>query len=273
MDGGRWDGAAIATAFRDACAAELAALKPGNVHVHAPGHRMTVADFETSAAVAAPHLAEAGAAVGRRILGAMRATLAAVGQNTNLGILLLCAPIAVAAERGTTLDAVLAGLDRQDAEDVFAAIRLANPGGLGAAPDHDVHGPATDLLEAMAAAAGRDSIARQYVTGYADIRRIGVSALDAAVAQHGFGPAAVTATYFAFLATLPDSHVVRKYGESVAESVRLEAAALRDVVAASYPVDRLSALDAAWKARGINPGTSADLTVATILHRRIWQNT
>ena len=31
--------------MRDACLMELRALKPGNVHVHAPGHGMTVADL------------------------------------------------------------------------------------------------------------------------------------------------------------------------------------------------------------------------------------
>ena len=67
--------------------------------------------------------------------------------NTNLGILLLCAPLAAAAERGgTDLEATLAGilknLDRGDAEQVFRAIRLANPGGLGEVPRYDVRGPA-----------------------------------------------------------------------------------------------------------------------------------
>ena len=60
---------------------------------------MTVADFLASADAAAPPLAAPGAAVGARILAAVAATRAAVGQNTNLGIVLLCAPLAAAAER------------------------------------------------------------------------------------------------------------------------------------------------------------------------------
>jgi len=90
---------AIRLAFVAACEAELAALKPGNVHVHAAGHGMTVAEFRTSAAVASGPLCAAGSGLGARILGAVEATRAAVGQNTNLGIVLLCAPLAMAAER------------------------------------------------------------------------------------------------------------------------------------------------------------------------------
>ena len=44
--------ARVADAFRDACLAELRALKPGNVHDYAEGHGMTLAQFETSATMA-----------------------------------------------------------------------------------------------------------------------------------------------------------------------------------------------------------------------------
>ena len=166
---------AIATAYQACCLAELDALKPGNVHVFGDGHRMAVADFVTSAEISAPHLAEPGARIGRRVRTAMEATLGAVGQNTNLGILLLCAPLARAAENGGPLRAALShaldDLDAADATDVFAAIRAANPGGLGRVERHDVTesvAPAS-LVAAMAEAAPRDRIARAYVTDFADI--------------------------------------------------------------------------------------------------------
>ena len=40
--------------FLAACRAELDALKPGNVHVHAGGHGMEVAQFEAAPPAAAP---------------------------------------------------------------------------------------------------------------------------------------------------------------------------------------------------------------------------
>ena len=259
---------AIAAAFRAACHAELQALKPGNVHIHAAGHGMTIADFEASAAAAAPHIAEPGARVGTRILGAVAATQSAVGQNTNLGIVLLAAPLAAAAERGaeaglkSALQAVLAGLDREDAALCFKAIALANPGGLGDAAEHDVREePSVTLLEAMRAAASRDRVAYQYASGYADIFDTGLPIAASAADM----PEAAAAIYWRFLTTIPDSHIARKYGLGRAESVRslaqsVDAAARDSRSRASLLLD----LDARLKAEGINPGTSADLTVASL---------
>ncbi len=64
---------------------------------------------------------------------------------------------------------------------------------------------------------------------------------------------------------MEDSHVRRKHGPAVAAAVRAEAEALRaglDLGAA--PVAALLAFDRDLKERGINPGTSADFTVATL---------
>ncbi|WP_336486950.1 triphosphoribosyl-dephospho-CoA synthase [Methylobacterium nigriterrae] len=257
----------IATLYRAACLAELDAIKPGNVHAFAAGHRMQVADFVTSAEVSAPHLARPGAGVGARVADAMAATVQAVGQNTNLGILLLCAPLAAAAERGVGLGVVLGGLDAADAEGVFAAIRLANPGGLGRAAHHDVaaEGPAPPLAAAMAEAAGRDAIARAYVTNFADIREVGLPALAAARALGLAPPWTTTAVHLAYLTQVPDSHIARKHGPERAEAARVEAArALRGLDLRTRPVAALMAQDRLMKEAGLNPGTSADFTVATL---------
>src|SRR5258708_20574752 len=85
--------AALRRAYLQACTMELQALKPGNVHVHAAGHGMTTADFERSAAVSVEPLTATATTVGRRIRDAVAATRAAVGSNTNLGIVLLAAPL------------------------------------------------------------------------------------------------------------------------------------------------------------------------------------
>lgn len=263
----------IAKAFRHACLAELWALKPGNVHVFADGHRMTVDDFELSAEAAAGPISRRGAGVGARIAEAVAATRAAVGTNTNLGIILLAAPMARAAERGgplrQSIAAVLAGLDREDAALAFSAIRLAAPAGLGRSPRHDVNEPPSGTLgEAMAEAAGRDRIARAYVDGFADLFDIGLPAL----AQARRAPIVpwwpATAVYLAFLSAVPDTHIARKYGADTAEAVRGEAAelcaTLSAAAAAGCVADRLSRFDRSLKDRGLNPGTSADFTVATL---------
>jgi triphosphoribosyl-dephospho-CoA synthase len=266
--------ARVAAAYIEACLAELDAPKPGNVHRFAPGHRMEVADFVRSAEASAAPIASRGARVGSRIREAVDATLKAVGQNTNLGIILLCAPLAGAAEAPdvalrVALAKVLDSLTRTDAEDVFAAMAAANPGGLGRASRHDVKAPAVvTLREAMAEAADRDRIARQYVTAYDDIFSLGLPALAAARRRHGDSRWSTLAVYLTFLAEIADTHITRKFDAATAASVRREAVVWRDAFASSrHPegiADSLLGWDGELKSRGINPGTSADLTVATL---------
>jgi triphosphoribosyl-dephospho-CoA synthase len=269
---------AIAAAFVASCRDEIEAPKPGNVHVYAEGLGMTVADFLRSAEVAAPRLCAPGASVGARIQGAIEATKAAVGQNTNLGIVLLAAPLAAAAESGGdlrhALNEVLAALTRADADAAFRAIVLAGPAGLGDAPHHDVRAPAeTTLLEAMREAAGRDRIAHQYASGFADVFEIGLGALEAA-RRNGHGPPWIAVgAHLAFLSLCPDSHILRKHGAAAAAWVLEEASALRRAYcAASDPAAMLPALlcfDNDLKNRGLNPGTTADLVVATLFADRL----
>ena len=269
----------IADAFKSACLAELTALKPGNVHVFADGHRLTAAQFERSAAAAAAPLAAPGARVGRRIFDAIEATHAAVGTNTNLGIILLCGPLAAAAEADradlrAALAAVLDDLDTADADLAFRAIVRASPAGLGRVAENDVSAPArVTLRAAMADAAERDRVARQYVTAFADVFDVGLPRLAAAAARGWAQEWTIPALYLGFLAEFPDSHIVRKYGAAVADDVRKSAAAfhakLRSAWDPSRLTDELLAWDAELKARNINPGTSADLTVATLFAHRL----
>ena len=267
--------AAVALAYIAACRAELAAIKPGNVHARAAGHAMTVADFEASALASAPFIADPERRVGSRILAAIEATWAAVTCNTNLGIVLLCAPLAAAAQsrHAGSLRArvaqILAELDRRDAEQAFAAIRLANPGGLGESSAEDVRRPPTGTLRAaMELAAERDRIARQYASGFADVFDLGLASLSAARARWGNSEWAATQVYLEFLARFPDSHVVRKQGAAAADRVRAEAevhaARFRQAARPDDALADLLAFDAALKGAGINPGTSADLTVAVL---------
>lgn len=263
-------------AFLAACALDVAVRKPGNVSAASPGHGMQARHFLDSAAAAAGPLFEPGATVGARIEGAVRATLAAAGCNTNLGIVLLCAPIARLADIAPDLPAdalawraglehVLAALDRADAAAAFRAIAAARPGGLGHAEAEDVHAPPTvTLREAMRLAAARDRIALQYANGYADLFDTGLAALPA----HGRADAAaVQSLYLAFLGRHPDSHIVRKHGAVAAQDVTDEALPwlLRSDRGEPVGLDpAFAAWDEALKARGLNPGTTADLTVATL---------
>ena len=265
----------VAEAFRAACLAELEAIKPGNVHIFADGHGMRVEDFARSAEAAAAPLAMVEASVGERILSAIDATWQAVGCNTNLGIVLLCAPLARALQQGcgpdlrSRLRPVLQALTQKDAAQAFRAIVRASPAGLGESAQHDVHAaPSVTLLEAMREASGRDRIALQYASDYADIFELGVPRHAEAMRRWERPAWATTAVYLGFLATYDDTHIVRKLGATIAAEVREQAVIHeRAFLAQENPKAyqrELLAFDADLKARGINPGTSADLTVATL---------
>jgi triphosphoribosyl-dephospho-CoA synthase len=270
------DPATVAAAVREACLAELRAFKPGNVSFASAGHGMQAADFVASAHAVAGIIAAPAAGVGERILRAIESTRTVVNFNTNLGIVLLCAPLVQAAmqlsaERSLRLrlDRVLAALDVTDAELAFSAIRLARPGGLGESDRYDVsQAPRVTLLEAMREARQRDRIAAQYVTRYHDVLETGVPVARRAARRWGRADWVAVTVYLAFLSRFADSHIARKHGNETAFAVTREAGELVMLLAGSTDpgeaMPMLEAFDRRLKARSVNPGTSADLTVATL---------
>lgn len=259
-------------AFLAACRLDVETVKPGNVSIASAGHGMTAAQFIESADAAATGLFNPGASVGERILEAVRRTRDVAGCNTNLGIVLLVAPLAVAfghvPNAGLTLDTwrgatenVLAKLDIDDAREAYLAIALANPGGLGDTAEQSVHdAPTVDLRTAMTLAAQRDSIARQYADGFSDV-------FDPARHIHAIDEASTLDLFLHFLSNWPDSHIVRKHGLPVAQSVTDDARRWQDALhreGREGVRQGLLTWDVELKARGINPGTSADLTVAAL---------
>jgi triphosphoribosyl-dephospho-CoA synthase len=268
---------------------ELQAIKPGNVHLFADGHGMTVHDFIKSADATAELISHAGLTVGERILQAVKATQSVVGMNTNLGLILLCAPLVHAALSPSTeldlaqnLARVLDELSVDDGALTAQAILLAKPAGLGSATKHDVQAEiGVNLKQLMLAAADRDFIAWQYANNYDTIFCDALPRFFTAKqawqdqAKVNSEVWAATAVYLAFLARHPDSHIVRKHGIDIAQAVCLEAQAIEaDYAKTDNPKLMQTPLlkwDASLKQRGINPGTSADLTVATLLAYQLQQ--
>lgn len=271
----------VAQAVSWACTTEIHAMKPGSVSVHSAGHGMTAQDFLVSARAIAEPLSRSEASIGERILRAVKATRRAVASNTNLGIVLLAAPLTHAALRTTSgeglrerVKTVLAQLDVADATLAYRAIRLANPGGLGQSARYDVREvPRVTLLEAMREAAVRDTIAGQYADGYRDVFERGVVRARQARARGDSDEWIAVGVYLEFLAHLPDTLLSRKFGAQTAVTVMHEAvplnAAMARARAPDYPVAALAEFDRQLKARRFNPGTSADLAVASLLAMRL----
>jgi triphosphoribosyl-dephospho-CoA synthase len=187
---------------------------------------------------------------------------------------LLLAPLARAALRagGTLRERAAAVLDETtvaDAAEVYAAIRLAAPGGLGRAPAEDVSGtPTVTLRDAMALAADRDLVAREYATGFALTFEAGVPVLRAARQAGLAWDEAAVECFLALLAATSDSHIARKLGDAAAEAVTRRAAEVRAAGGVRTDAGRaaLAALDRELRdsTNTRNPGATADLTAAAL---------
>ncbi len=267
--------ALIAAAAQAACLLEVMAPKPGNVGRGRDLPGLTYGDFVISAYAIGPAFhSRLGGRVGTLILEAVRRTRRQVRTNTNLGIILLLAPLARASlkSRGAfrdRLERVLKSLDVRDARDAYRAIRLAEPGGLGEVEAQDIRSaPTVSLLECMRLAAGRDAVAREYATGFETTIAVGLPMIRRLRDRHVPLPIAIAQTYLALLAAAPDTLVVRRHGADRARALRQRA---RRVVEAGGVLtergrgmaERLDRdLRSARPPR--NPGATADLTVASL---------
>jgi triphosphoribosyl-dephospho-CoA synthase len=270
----------VAAAAQLACLLEVSAPKPGNV---SPGRHFAdvrYEDFLASAVAIGDPLAGAGERpLGATIRLAIEATSRWAPSNTNLGIVLLLAPLARAAilrgqVRGRDgirprVVEVLEATTVDDARDVYAAIRLAKPGGLGQADAQDVAAePTVTLLDAMRLAADRDGIAREYATGFDTTFDVSAPALRAARSARLPWDDAIVETFLAVLAAGPDTHVARRGGAELAAEVWRKARAVMAAggVRSAQGRRALDEMDAALRdpRNTANPGTAADLTAAAI---------
>jgi triphosphoribosyl-dephospho-CoA synthase len=261
----------LQSAIHTACLLEVTARKPGNVHPLASFHDCDWQTFADSAEAIAPMIAETHRlGVGAAILAAARATQERVGRNTNLGMILLLAPLAAAASRESdlreALQDTLASLTQTDAELVYEAIRLSRPGGLGTAAQEDVaNAPTVGLVEAMRLAADRDDVAKQYVNGFDDVFRLATAftAHDLASLERQIIVAHVTR-----IAEASDTLIARKCGAEVAReaSSMAQEALQRGLLETEEGRNALHAFDAWLRADGNrrNPGTTADVIAAAL---------
>jgi triphosphoribosyl-dephospho-CoA synthase len=268
--GSRWSAEAVAAAAQLACVLEASAEKPGNI---TPRHDFADTSYEDmlrSALAIGPEMGRAAErGVGATVLAAVDATRRVAGANTNLGIALLLAPLARAALLGADIAEVLGALTMEDARDAYEAIRRAGAGGLDEPVEHDVRAaPTIGLREAMAAAAERDSVAREYAAGFAITFDVGRAALDRALGA-GLPPrVAIVELFLELLAAVPDTLIARKRGRGEAERVSAEATVVLAAGGVRSDSGRaaVEGFDAMLRRDGnaLNPGTTADLVTAVL---------
>lgn len=265
----------VAQAAQIACLLEVSAPKPGNVNRYADFEDARFEDFLLSAvAIGLAVEMAATTSVGQAILQAVRDTRSLVNTNTNLGTVLLLVPLAKAYYRAgrnlrEELGAVLDALTVEDARQVYAAIRMAQPGGLGRVEQGDIfQEPTLSLQQAMALARERDTIAREYCTGYAATFEIGLPALMAARRSGADLLTAIVQTFITLLAQLSDTLIQRKRGAEVARRVSNQARRVLDLGGAMTKTGQtaLRQLDDELRdaRHTLNPGTTADLTATAV---------
>lgn len=258
------------------CQLDVQSLKPGNISVYSGGTDLSVDDFLSSAMASAEPITNPKSTLGLRILNSVSATQAAVNTNTNLGMILLIAPLIHARQEMLESESIRQAITRtlkattiQDAIDVYQAIRLAKPGGMGEKDNQDVsEEPNVTLLNTMKIAANWDLIAAQYSNSFEDIFRFGVTRYQSLIEQWGDEKWATTGLFLAYLRHYPDSLIERKFGLLKAREISdmisdLEMELCRSDMPGGYEAQLLE-IDRQLKRDLINPGTSADLTAASI---------
>lgn len=259
--------------IRTACLLEATARKAGNVHPGKPFADLTYDDFRLSALAASKPLSRAcQLGVGNAILTAVEATRAVVPKNTNLGIILLLAPLAAIPEEiplATGIPEVLRTLKRSDADLAYRAIRLAQPGGMGRVDKEDLsQNPRGTLLEVMKLAADRDLIAEQYASNFATVLEVGVPYLLECEDFPKQWEGAIVGLQLLLLSKYPDSLIARKCGLETAReaSRRANLVLTADQPGTDAAQHALQEFDTWLRADGNrrNPGTTADLVTAIL---------
>jgi triphosphoribosyl-dephospho-CoA synthase len=251
-----------------ACLFEATARKVGNVHRYRDFEDLTYLDFVLSATAIAPIIELAPQqSIGETILLAVQATRAVVKTNTNLGIILLLAPLAKANSRAE-LETILNSMTVEDSRLVYRAIRLSMPGGMGEVAEQDIRDePTLPLLELMRLAESRDAIASTYVDRFKQFFGFGVPAILEGVYEFGNLEAAILFTQLNWLARQGDSLVQRKRGDAENALVQMQA---REILALGLDTDagrtKLTEFDRWLREVGHarNPGTTADLVTACL---------
>lgn len=296
----------IASCLELAVLLESSAHKPGNVSVVTNFESTRYEHFLASAVAATPYFASAasrGIAVsegdmdvdGVRIGQIIRDCVSSIqawqhGGNTLLGTVILLAPIAVGAgmscykenvfDEGKlrrNLKQIVESTTPQDAVDLYEAIRIANPSGLGKVPNLDVNSPDSNreiidkrisLYQIFEIASPYDRICSEWVENYKITFDFCLPYFSEQVGRTNDVSKAIIQTFLKVLAEYPDTFIARKTGFYRAKQVSLEAAQILRLGGVETSIGRqsLDKFDGELRRESnlLNPGTTADITAAAL---------
>lgn len=284
---------------------ESSAHKPGNVSIVTDFESTHYEHFLASAVAAAPSFERAanlGIAVSEGKIAEREVGVGHVikecveninawqhGGNTLLGTVILLSPMAVAAgislknkslnltSLRNNLKTIVESTTPEDAINLYSAIEIANPGGLGKAPDLDVNDPASkkkildeqiSLYQVFKIAEKYDSICSEWTNNYHVTFDIAYPSLNRQLKSNTDPSWAVIQTFLEVLAKIPDTFIARKVGIDKARDVSVEATEILKLggVHTLGGRKRLNDFDQKLRCSGnlLNPGTTADLIAAAL---------
>ena len=268
-------------AYLFACRKDIELIKPGNVNIKSPHPDTKAEDYLESSLLSSKELFKTDYSLGERILNSIKITRSKVKTNTNLGIILLCAPIIHACIYFNNLTMregikkTLSSSTVKDTQDLCMAINISAPGGLGTREIYDTASkPTVNILEIMNHSASYDRISYQYSHDYSDIFDFIIPRLVLLNKKHNSLDISLSLMFMEILAKIPDSHISRKFDDKIAKKTSNNASDLLKILdreySPDYLADRLNNLDYEYKKKGINPGTTADLLVASLMIYKIF---
>ena len=114
-----------------------------------------------------------------------------------------------------------------------------------------------------------DLISKQYAFFFEDILRFIVPTLDNAFHRIKDRKLAISYTFLKILEKYPDSHICRKYDDKIAKKTSNEASDLIKILDGGTRHEswgkKLMSLDNHFKMARVNPGTTADLLVVSMM--------
>ena len=277
--------ALLKDAYLFACMKDIEVIKPGNVYINAPHEDTDSDDYLKSSEHSCKHLFLEDLNLGNRIFLSIEETSKFIKKNTNLGIILTCAPLIHSLicykeyplKKGLSL--TLENATSADTIAICQAINLVNPGGLGESKQYDTRTlPDIGLLEIMKYSSKYDRIAYQYTNMFKDVLDFVVPCLNSYQNRYKSLSLSLSLTFLDILRNIPDSHIQRKFGDKIAKKTSNQANdLLKILVTERINQDsfnkRLRELDYEYKKQGINPGTTADLLVAGLMIKKIFKDT
>ena len=273
----------LKSAYLFSCKKDIELIKPGNVNLLSSHKDTKAQDYLDSAILSSKELFNQNYSLGKRILESVNVTRSQVNVNTNLGIILLCAPVIQSYIDFNNLDLregikkTLSTRSIKDTHDLCAAINISSPGGLGDSDMYDTASyPNASIKQIMDYSQEYDRISYQYSHNYSDIFDFIIPKLEFLNQRYESLDISLSLLFIEILAKIPDSHISRKFGDKIAKKTSNNAHDLLKILDREHDPDYLAKalnnLDYEYKKKGINPGTTADLLVASLMIYKISGN-